>query len=291
MLQAIRDRASSWVAKALFGLLILTFAVWGIGDIFRRGGGETTVLVIGDQKVPATDLQTAWRVELDRIRNIFGGAIDTAQAKAIGLLDQVIDGVVRRELLTQEAERLNLALADDVIRRSIHTSPAFQGAGGTFDRNLYAGVLRQNRLSEAAYEAQLRSDLLREQLTGALTDGAAAPEALAAPLYRQRFEKRVAELVFIPMERAGDVAEPTDQDLAEIYDRLQENFRTPEYRGFTALLLTPDIVAASTLTMCQPSGLCSGSLVFPSSIAKAASASARGRSCRRTQPRSVVASS
>ncbi len=97
MLQAIRDRAGSWVAKALFGLLILTFAVWGIGDIFRRGGGETTVLVVGEQKVPATALQTAWRNELDRIRNIFGGAIDTAQAKAIGLLDQVIDGVVRRE--------------------------------------------------------------------------------------------------------------------------------------------------------------------------------------------------
>ena len=35
MLQALRSTVGSWIVKILFVLLILSFGVWGIGDIFR----------------------------------------------------------------------------------------------------------------------------------------------------------------------------------------------------------------------------------------------------------------
>lgn len=63
MLQAIRERAGSVIVKVLFGLLILSFAVWGIGDIFRRGGGETTVVEVGDRKISADQLREAYGAE------------------------------------------------------------------------------------------------------------------------------------------------------------------------------------------------------------------------------------
>jgi len=243
MLQAIREQAGSVIVKVLFALLILSFAVWGIGDVFRRGGGETTVAEIGDRKISADQLRQAYNAELDRLRQAFGGAIDASQAKALGLLDQTVEGLVARELLDLEAERLGLALGDDAVRAAIHANPAFHGPDGRFDRRIYSLTLSNLRMSEAEYETQLRGEMLRAQLNEALTVGAQAPKTLAEPLYRMRNERRVAEFAFIPLERAGDVGEPSDQDLAELYERNIDRFRTPEYRGFTALVMTPETVA------------------------------------------------
>ncbi|WP_431269720.1 SurA N-terminal domain-containing protein [Dankookia sp. P2] len=36
MLTALRRLAGTWIAKALFVLLILSFAVWGIGDMAKN---------------------------------------------------------------------------------------------------------------------------------------------------------------------------------------------------------------------------------------------------------------
>jgi peptidyl-prolyl cis-trans isomerase D len=245
MLQAIRERAGSGLVKALFGLLIITFGVWGIGDIFRRGGGGETILVkVGDRKIRADELQQAFREELERLRRVLGGAIDAGQAKALGVLDQTIDRMVARQLFDLEAERLNLALGNEAVRQAIQTTPAFQGPDGKFDRRVYSLTLANARLSEPQYEAQLRGDMLRAQLAEALTSGIEAPTILADPLYRMRNEKRTADFVFIPSEKAGDVGQPNEQDLAELYERSLDHFRTPEYRGFTLLLMTPETVAA-----------------------------------------------
>ena len=53
MLQAIRSRAGSIVVKGLFALLIVTFGIWGIGDIFRNRPTDTTVATVGAQSIDA----------------------------------------------------------------------------------------------------------------------------------------------------------------------------------------------------------------------------------------------
>lgn len=245
MLQAIRERAGSALVKGLFALLIVTFGVWGIGDIFRQGGShETTVINVGGHKIRAEELQQEFRQAVERLRQTLGSTIDASQAKALGVLDQTIERLVTRQLFDLEAERLNLALGDQAVRQSIQTNPAFQGPDGKFDRRVYSLQLANARLSEPQYEAELRGDILRTQLAEALTSGIEAPGILADPLYRMRNEKRVVDYAFIPAEKAGDVGEPSDEDLAALYERSLDHFRTPEYRGFTALVMTPDSVAS-----------------------------------------------
>jgi peptidyl-prolyl cis-trans isomerase D len=244
MLQAIRERAGSVVVKVLFGVLVISFAIWGIGDIFRQGGaGETTLVEVGERKIQVAEVQQAFGEELERLRRTLRGAIDAAQAKALGLLDQTIERMITRQLFDLEAERLGLALGDEAVRQAIHANRAFQGPDGGFDRRIYSMSLANARLTEAQYEAELRGDMLRLQMSTALAGGATAPMLLADPLYRMRHEKRVADHVLVPFERAGDVGEPSEADLAELYERNRDRFRTPEYRGFTALVLTPETVA------------------------------------------------
>jgi peptidyl-prolyl cis-trans isomerase D len=167
MLQAIRSKAGSLVVKILFGLLIVSFGVWGIGDIFReRSAAETTVASVGDMKIQADELQLAVRREMDRMNRMMGGNFSTEQAKQIGLIDTVLDRIVAADLLDLEERRLNLLVDDQVVRDNIMANPAFHNSTGAFDRNLFTNILASNQLTEDRYVGLLRRDSADRQRQG-----------------------------------------------------------------------------------------------------------------------------
>jgi peptidyl-prolyl cis-trans isomerase D len=246
MLQAIRSKAGSLVVKILFGLLIVSFGVWGIGDIFReRSAAETTVANVGDMKIQADELQLAVRREMDRMNRMLGGNFTTEQAKQIGLIDTVLDRIVAADLLDLEERRLKLLVDDQVVRDNIVANPAFHNSTGAFDRNLFTNILAQNQLTEDRYVALLRRDIARNNLTSAVAGGAVAPVPLIEALFRARNEKRIADTVLIANSKVTGIAEPTDAELQDFYGKHEDLFRAPEYRGFTVLLMRPEDIADS----------------------------------------------
>ena len=198
MLQAIRSRAGSFVVKALFALLILTFGIWGIGDIFRNRPTDTAVAAVGGQSIDANALQTALQPALERLSTQLGTQVDLHQAKQMGVIDQVLGQLVDHSLLDQEARRMQLDVSDGVIRDTITQDPTFRGANGTFDREAFNALLAANHMTEPQYVERLRREIPREDLMLAVTAGAAAPPAMVDRLYQYRDEKRVADIVALP---------------------------------------------------------------------------------------------
>jgi peptidyl-prolyl cis-trans isomerase D len=246
MLQAIRSKAGSLVVKILFALLIVSFGVWGIGDIFReRSAAETTVATVGDIKIQADELQTAMRREMERMNRMLGGNFTAEQAKQIGLVDNVLGRIVTSDLLDLEERRLRLQVDDQVVRDAIVANPSFHNSTGAFDRNLFTNILASNQLTEDRYVGLLRRDIARNNLTSAVTGGAVAPAALVDPLFRTRNEKRTAETVLVASDKMTGIADPSDADLQDFHAKHEDQFRAPEYRGFTALILTPEEVAGT----------------------------------------------
>jgi peptidyl-prolyl cis-trans isomerase D len=243
MLQAIRSKAGSFVVKALFGILILTFGIWGIGDIFRNRPTDTVVATVGDESIRAEDLQSALQPALQRLSARFGTAIDLQQAKKLGIVDEVLQELIDRSLLDLEARQLRLDVSDDVIRNTITDNPSFRTPDGKFDRNLFDAVLAQNHLSEDQFVAMMRRDIPRSDLIQAVTLGAVPPQSMVDVLYRYRNEKRVADVASLPIKDAGDVGQPSEAELTAFYDAHQDLFRAPEYRGFTLASLSPSDVA------------------------------------------------
>jgi len=248
MLQAIRSKAGSLVVKILFAMLILSFGVWGIGDIFRsRSARESAVAKVGSVEIPGDFLVKRMRAQLEQMRGLLGGNVDLATAKQMGLVNGMLDRLVNASLLDQEHQQLHLGVADQVVSGVILGEKSFQ-QNGKFDRARYNAVLTQNNLTEDRYAAMLRQDIARTQLTRSLVEGAAAPEAVADLLYRVRNEKRVADTVFLPVDQVKDLAAPTEPQLARFHDDHPELFRAPEYRGITLLVMqASDLVAGITV--------------------------------------------
>ena len=243
MLQAIRSKAGSFIVKLLFGLLILTFGIWGIGDIFRTRSSDTAIATVGAHVIRADELQTALRRALEQLSARFGSSIDLQQAKQLGLVDETLNQLIDRSLVDQEVARLQLDVSDDLIRNVITGNPSFRGSDGKFDRGLFNALLAANHLTEDQYVALLRHDIPRNDLLHAVTAGAVAPQSMVDLLYQYRNEKRIADIVSLPDASAGDVGQPSETDLRSFYEAHQDLFRAPEYRGFTLASLSPSDLA------------------------------------------------
>jgi len=243
MLQAIRSKAGSFIVKLLFGLLILTFGIWGIGDIFRTRSSDTAIATVGAHVIRADELQTALRRALEQLSARFGSSIDLQQAKQLGLVDETLNQLIDRSLVDQEVARLQLDVSDDLIRNVITGNPSFKGSDGKFDRGLFNALLAANHLTEDQYVALLRHDIPRNDLLHAVTAGAVAPQSMVDLLYQYRNEKRIADIVSLPDASAGDVGQPSETDLKSFYEAHQDLFRAPEYRGFTLASLSPSDLA------------------------------------------------
>lgn len=243
MLQSIRSKASSWIVKILFVLLIASFAVWGIGDIFR-GGTSTTVAEVGDVTITTVALDREFQQQLGQLRQIFGGGLDTEQAIAMGLLDQSLNALIDRALFDLAAQDLGLRLDDAAVAAQIQQSPAFRNELGRFDPDLFRRVLASNRLSEAEFAQSVRGEIARSLVAGAVTAGSQPPARLVADLYRHRNERRVAETVFVPRSAFQEVGEPDAETLAAFHQEHAVRFTAPEYRALTLLELRLDDIAA-----------------------------------------------
>src|SRR6185312_12027535 len=131
MLQAIRSQAGSLVVKILFAVLIISFGVWGIADVFRqRTPAETTVAEVGNISIKADELQRNVNREMESLRRMFGGAVTSDQAKQLGVVDNVLQRMVSNDLLVLEERRLGLLVDDQVVRNAVYANPAFHNSSG-----------------------------------------------------------------------------------------------------------------------------------------------------------------
>ncbi len=249
MLTFIRSYAASWVVKILFLVLILSFAAWGIGDIFRLQTQSGAIIAVGDVEIGREAVARQFDSVVRSMQPLFDNRLDRDQARQIGLLDRAVDQLVAEALLEQETRSLDLIATDDAIRRAIQSEPTFQGADGKFDRTRFERLLAVNGLSEQGYVEALRRDLAAGQLIGAVSGGVAVPPILIEILYRHRNERRIAETAVVPVDTGAELPPPADSAMQEWYESHKGHFHAPEYRAITLVVLSPEALAKGmTLT-------------------------------------------
>ncbi|KPF82826.1 hypothetical protein IP70_20565 [alpha proteobacterium AAP38] len=235
MLQIIRSTAGSWVVKILFVALIISFAVWGIGDVTK--GVQTGVAKVGDRSITPVELDQAYRAEFNRMKQMVGPEFTEEQARQFGLRDRALEQLIQKELLALAAEDLGLRIADDTVRAEVLKVPAFKDSFGNFDANLMRALLQQNGLTEAGFVEDVRSDMARSDLIGAVTAGASASKTLAEALFRYRFEGRTFEAVTIPFNAMPAAPSPDQATLEAFHKDKAVRYTAPEYRTLNVALL------------------------------------------------------
>ncbi|MEQ8357829.1 MAG: SurA N-terminal domain-containing protein [Kiloniellaceae bacterium] len=232
------------VTVILFSLLILSFAVWGIGDIFRSGGSAVAVAEVGDTVID----QQAYARELSRevvnLNRRLGAQLTGQQMRAFGIPQQVLSRMISQAILDEQVARMGLLLTEDQMHRQLLENPGFQDGTGRFDGNRFTLFLRQINMTEQGYLALLSKESLRQQLTSAVTAAAVAPESLAEQFLSYRGERRIADYLTIDAARFEDIGEPDSTALQETYDNADSRFMKPAYKSISLAVLSVDDAAA-----------------------------------------------
>ena len=236
MLTTIRKGSKSWIVYGLFGILIVAFAAWGIGDIFTSRGLSKPVLEVGDFTYSQQDFDRDLSRRLQQFRQQ-GLNINAQQFAALGGVEQIISQQTSQLLLRLYADRLGLTIPQAVAVADIQNNPAFRNALGQFDRDQFLSVLGQNGLSEAGY-VQIRQDEMRmQQLTGPTFGALSMPPVLADRVFAYLNETRTAEFLVIPDASMAEVKDPDQATLEKFYKDNIAQYQRPEYRAFAALHL------------------------------------------------------
>jgi peptidyl-prolyl cis-trans isomerase D len=238
MLNALRKNAGSWVVKVLMLLLVASFAIWGIGDIFYGGSQNATVATVGDAEIPASELTDAFNRAVANLQRQLGPEFDRERAIQLGVMQQALQDLIGQRLITLRANDMGLVVPDDALRTLVVEDPVFH-TGGQFDRSRFDQLLRASGLSEDAYLASLRQQVVRAALTGSIAGPVKAPQALVDSIYRYRHEQRRGHYVAVPIESITEVPAPSEEQLAQFHEAHQAQFTAPQYRALTFVTLQP----------------------------------------------------
>lgn len=243
MLTALRRLASTWVAKALFVLLVLSFGIWGIGDTVRNLGRDTALARVDGHAIEMEEAQAALRREMQRLSRTVGSRFENDPRIRRVLAEQAVDQLVLDRVLRGETTRLGVSVPDALLREFVFSLPGFRGsAGGGFSRAVFESFLRENGLTEREFLDLVRADLARQQVSAAVRAGAAAPSILARRLLQWRDQQRAATVVSLPVSAAPEPPAPTEAALRRFHENNPQMFSSPEIREAAVAVLTADIM-------------------------------------------------
>jgi peptidyl-prolyl cis-trans isomerase D len=246
MLESMRKASQGVVGKAIMtvvmGLIIVSFVIWGVGDMLR-GFSPSTVASVGGAKISAQDYHVAYDRAIQQYQRRLKRPFTNEEARQIGLDRSVLQQLVSEAAVDDEANKLGLGISDDALREVITSNPSFRDKSGAFDPARLAEALRNMDMNERGFIAELRKQVLRQFIVGALATGITAPKAEVTAEADYQGQTRSADTFLMPASAAGEIPAPSEDALKTFYNDRKSSYRAPEYRELTVLSLEPDTIA------------------------------------------------
>lgn len=225
MLSSIRTGAQSFGVKVAFGLIILVFVFWGVGN-FTEGDTSRIVATVNGQPILFPDFERAYQnAEQQMLQQ--NKALSREDLKRQQLGRRVLQGLLQQRLLAQEAARAGLDVTPVELRRAVEQMPAFHDDKGKFDQGAYLRVLEAQRTNPAAFEQQLRDDILREKLLGLMASSAWSDPEEARARYQFLRERRTVDYFVVSAAPLAKDVKVEDADIQKYYDDNKTRFAIP----------------------------------------------------------------
>lgn len=228
MLHTFRKGAHSFPAKILLGFLILTFAVWGVGDMLLSSS-PNAVATVGGEAITAQDLEQAIRQLQAEIPQL---TADVASSLPVQL--QVLQRLINTRLLQREANELGIHFSQEALSERIANDPMFHDKNGQFSRDRFLGLLQQSNQSQGMFMQRFAADMQIGLLHSVLVKSISVQPELAKLYFKIQRESREASIVVVESnaEATKTIEPPSEEELRTLYGNSAEQFSEPEYRSY-----------------------------------------------------------
>jgi peptidyl-prolyl cis-trans isomerase D len=238
MMRAIQKSAGSFFTKLLLIGVAATFALWGVGDMFRGGVTGSYALKAGEKEISLAEFRDELNARYGALRQMMGANFTQEMAQRLGIHQQVVSDLRTALLVISEAEAIGLSIPDEEILEAMQQTDAFQDNDGKFNKDYFTAALKRAGVSEERYVESLKKEKLSRLLLEPFNNYIPSVRTAAEKLYIQRNETRGATFyLFTPRIKKSDLGEPGEKQLQDYYKRYGEQFRRPEFRKFSSVTL------------------------------------------------------
>ena len=231
-------------AFILFAILIGAFAISMGGNNYFDRYNQQTVAKVGSEAITPEQFRRAYQRVVENLSQRAGRRISPQEAKAYGLPNRVLQGLIQDAAVDLAAQDLGLGLSETGLRQAITGTSMFQDPPGTFSAKKYEQFLQQIGYSAPFFEQEYKGDLIRRQIQGVFDKSGILPKALLEAFNRYSNEQRTLAYFTLRADAAGTIESPSEETLKSFYDARKMQFMAPEYRKVAVLAITPQGVAS-----------------------------------------------
>jgi peptidyl-prolyl cis-trans isomerase D len=224
MLGFIRDKATGWVAGIIVGALIISFAFWGVSFYFGQGA-EIYVASVNGSDIKLQTFQRSFYSLRKQMQSIFGDALSLEEEELIK--EQTLQKLVETEIVNQIIDENGLRVTNAKVVETIKNLEFFKGEEG-FDRTKYERSIVSMGMDPVFFEAQLRMDLLSEQLQAGLSESLFILESELQDVLRLKSQTRDITYSILSLDSFIDESEISDSEIEAFYKTNPERYADPE---------------------------------------------------------------
>ena len=225
MLDVLRKRKRSWIIIFLLGLIIVVFIAFYGGNKFRDASSQDIAEVNGEV-ITQREFALHYQRALERYRDLLKGSLTPELEKNLNIRGTLLEELIQKKLVLQEARQLGLAANDEDLMTAIAQVPDFQ-VNGRFNKERYLQLLRANRISPGQFEDEQREQLTIQRLYSMLLDAVHVTEAEVRDRYR--FEQGKINLYFIrlPINNYLSEVKLSEDEIKNFYERNKAFLKEP----------------------------------------------------------------
>ena len=226
MLQSMRQSTQSTAAKVIIGLIVLSFAAFGLETLLPGGSGTSVAEVNGEEITPIA-LQEAITQQKRQLVSVLGDDIDPALLDDDRLQPRALQSLIQRALLLQKSTALNLVASETQVGKSITAIETFQ-LNGQFSPDAYKSVLANAGYTPERFRRAQADDIVLTQLQTAISETEFATETEIAATANLIAEERDVRYLVIPDEGLVTDEDLSDAALQNYYQQNEAAFFNPE---------------------------------------------------------------
>jgi peptidyl-prolyl cis-trans isomerase D len=225
MLDFLRKQKRNWGITILLGIIIIVFIAFYGGSKYRDST-TAEVAEVNGEIISQREFALQYERAVQRYREILKGSLTPEMIKGLNLKANLIEELIQKKLVLQEARSLGLLATDDDLADHLGKAPEFQIAG-RFSKDHYLKILQANRLVPGQFEEEQRDQLTMQRLYSIILDSVQVTDAEVRDRYRLDQEKLNLYYIKLPVSDFVSQVKLNEDETKRFYERNRESLKEP----------------------------------------------------------------
>ncbi len=242
-----RKLANNIFFKLLLGLVAVSFVLFGISG-FILGSPASWVLKVGSKTIGISTFEQAMQKQREVILNSNNSPEALQYLESDQFKSDILNQIASRVMIENLRKDFGLKPSKKLILSELVKEETFK-TDGKFDQELFTRLLKRNGLNEEKYIEAISNEIATVMAVQTLNMVAPAnsKEVEIKETFKQ--EKRLADIVTIPLSIIKSLPQPEEKELTEFFKANKENYATPEFRKISYIIFSKnDFVKNSAIT-------------------------------------------